>query len=74
MLGLVWFGVYGMFGLVGLVRFGRFGMVWYVWFGLVNEVDLKRPLVPLIVAEASLKLHLGTIPGRVGSGGLGWVQ
>ena len=34
---------------------------------MVNEADLKRPLVPLKVAKASLELHLGIIPGRVGS-------
>ena len=33
---------------------------------MVNEDDLKRPLVPSKVAKASLELHLGTIPGRVG--------
>ena len=29
------------------------------------------PIVPLKVAIASLELHLGTIPGRVGPGGSG---
>ena len=45
-----------------------------VWFGLVNESDLKRPLVPLKVAKAILELHLETIPGRVGSVRVGSVQ
>ena len=31
-------------------------------------------LVPLKVAKATPELHLGTIPGRIGSGGLGLVQ
>ena len=35
--------------------------------GFVNEDDLKRPLVPLKVAKASIELHLGTIPSRCGS-------
>ena len=56
-----------LFGLVGLVWFGSFGSVWQVWFGFVNKADLKRPLVPLKVAKASLELHLETIPGRSGS-------
>ena len=30
-------------------------------------------MVPLKVAKSSLELHLGTIPGRVGSGRFGWV-
>ena len=47
------------------------GLVWYDRFGLVNEDNLKRPLVPLKVAKFRLKLHLGTIPGGVGSVGLG---
>ena len=51
---------------LGYVRFGKFGLV---WFGLVNKNDLKRPLVHLKLAKASLELHLGTIPGQVG-----WVQ
>ena len=42
-----------------------------VWFGLVNESDLKRPLVPLKVAKTSLKQHLETILGRVGPGRVG---
>ena len=33
----------------------------------MNKADLKRPLVPLKVAKASLELHLETIPGQVGS-------
>ena len=49
------------------------GFVWYVWFGLLNEDDFKGPLVPLKVAKSSLELHFGTIPGRLGSGRLGWV-
>ena len=49
------------------------GLVWLVWFSLVNEDDLKRPLVPSKVSKASLELHLRTIPGRVASAGLGWV-
>ena len=54
----------GRFGLLSLV-----GLVWLVvWFSLVNKDDLKRPLVPSKVAKASLELHLGTIPGRVGWG------
>ena len=65
-----------MVGLVWWVCFARFGLVflvWSVWFGLVNEDDLKRPLVPLKVAKAILELHLETIPGwsrsvRVSSG------
>ena len=44
-----------------------------VWFGLVNINDLRRPLVHLKLAKASLELHLGTIPGRVGSVGVGSV-
>ena len=50
------------------------GLVWYDRFGLVNEDNLKRPIVPFKVAKSSLDLHLGTIPGRVGSGRVGWVQ
>ena len=53
--------------MVGLVWFGRFGSVWWVWFGFVNKADLKRPLVPLKVAKASIELHLETIPARSGS-------
>ena len=33
--------------------------------------DLKKPLVPLKVAKASLELHLETIPVRVGPGRVG---
>ena len=55
-------------------RFGLVGLVLLVWFSLVNENDLKRPLVPSKVSKASLELHLRTIPGGVGSGRLGWVQ
>ena len=66
MVGLVWWVCFAKFGLVFLV--------WYVWFGLVNEDDLKRPLVPLKLAKASLKLHLETISGRVGSVCSGSVQ
>ena len=36
-----------------MVQFGRFdlaGLFGKVWFSLVNEDDLKRPLVPLKVA------------------------
>ena len=46
------------------------GLVWYDRFGLVNEDNLKRPIVPFKVAKSSLDLHLGTIPGRVGTGRL----
>ena len=42
-----------------------------VWFSLVHENDLKGPLVPSKVSKASLELHLGTIPGRVGSARVG---
>ena len=49
-------------------RFGLVGLVWLVWFSLVNEDDLKRPLVPSKVSKASLELHLRTILGGVGSG------
>ena len=38
---------------------------------MVNEDDLKRPLVPLKLAKASLEVHLETIPGRVGLGRVG---
>ena len=48
-------------------------MVGLVWFGLVNEDNLKRPLVPLKVAKPSLELHLETIPVGVGWGRVGWV-
>ena len=37
-----------------------------VWSGLFYEEDIKKPLVPLKVAKASLELHLETIPVRVG--------
>ena len=53
-------------GRFGLVWFGRFGSVCYVWFGFVIKADIKRPLVPLKVAKASLELHFETIPVRVG--------
>ena len=46
-----------------------FGMV--AWFGLFYEEDLKKPLVPLKVAKASLELHLETIPVRVSPGRVG---
>ena len=52
-------------------RFGFANFVWYVQFGLVNDDDLKRPLVPLKLAKPNLELHLGTIPGRVGWGRVG---
>ena len=39
--------------------------------GLINEDDLKRPLVPLKLAKASPKLHLETTPGWVGPGRFG---
>ena len=61
----------GKFGSIGLVWFGKFGLV---WFGLVNINDLRRPLVHLKLAKASLELHPGTIPGGIGSGGVGLVQ
>ena len=32
---------------------------------------VNSPLVPIEVAKASLELHFGTIPGRMGSGGVG---
>ena len=73
MVSLVWkFGLVGLvrfcrFGLVGLVWFGRFGSVWWLWFGFVNKADIKRPVVPLKVAKASIELHLETIPARSGS-------
>ena len=35
-------------------------------FGFVNKAGLKRPLVPLKEAKASIKLHLGTIWARSG--------
>ena len=38
------------------------------WFGLVYEEDLKRPLVPLKEAKATLDLYLETILVWVGSG------
>ena len=41
-------------------------MVCLVWFALFNDDDLKRSLIPLKVAKPSLKLHLGTTPGRLG--------
>ena len=47
------------------------GLVWYFWFGLVNEDNLKRPLVPFKVTKTSLERHLGTIPGGLGKVGLG---
>ena len=43
-------------------------LVWMVWLNFVNEDDLKRHLVPTKVAKASIELHLGTIPSRVGVG------
>ena len=55
-------------------RFCKVGLVWLVWFGLVNEDNLKRSLVPLKVALASLELNIGTIPGLVGPGHVGLVQ
>ena len=55
--------------MAGLVRFGMVG-----WFRLVYEKDLKRPLVPLKEAKASLELHLETIPGRSGPGRSGSVR
>ena len=51
-----------------------FGLVWFGRFGLVNEDDFRRPQVPLKEAKASLKLHLGTIPVRVGSGRVGPIK
>ena len=45
-----------------------------LWFGLVYEEDLKRPLVPLKEAKATLERYLETIPGRFGSGRVGSVQ
>ena len=54
--------------LVWQVCFGRFDLVWY---GLFYEEDLKKPLVPLKVAKASLELHLETIPVRVCPGRVG---
>ena len=35
-----------------------------VWF--CKKADLKSPLVPLKVAKATLEMHLGTFPVRVG--------
>ena len=46
--------------------FGLADLVWMIWLNFVNEDDLKRHLVPSKVAKASLELHLGTIPVRVG--------
>ena len=43
-------------------------MDWLVWHNLVNEDDLKRPIVLLKVVNASLALHPRNIPG-----GVGWV-
>ena len=55
-----------------MVGFACFGMVG--WFGLVYEKDLKRPLVPLKEAKATLDLYLETIPVRVGSVRFGSVR
>ena len=69
----VWFGMFGFVGLVWYVCFVRYGLVclvWYVWFGLLNEDDLRGPLLPLKVVKSSLELHFVTIPGGVGSVGL----
>ena len=55
-----------------MVDLAWFGMVG--WFGLFYEEDLKKPLVPLKVAKASLELHLETIPVRSGPGRSGSVQ
>ena len=41
---------------------------------MVNEDNFKRLLVPSKIAKANLELHLGTILGRVGSGGVGSVR
>ena len=63
-----------MVGFLGLVWFGLvwFGMV--VWFGLVYEENLKRPLVPLKEAKATLEMYFETIPVRVGSIWVGLVR
>ena len=60
--------------MLGLVRFARFGSVWKLLFGFINKADLKKRLVTLKVAKASLELHLGTIPARLGPGRSGSVQ
>ena len=52
--------------------YGLVGLVWQIWFGLVNEDNLKGPLVPLKVAKSSLELHLGTILVEVDWGWVGW--
>ena len=59
--GLVW--QFDLVGLIGLICQVWFSLDWLVWFNLVNEDDLKRPIVPSKVVNASLELHPRTIPG-----------